>query len=267
LLYWGKHGKMYLAMSVPVDLRDLLDGWPYDPANSVRKARGADGRTILQVRQPLGIEQYELDGRPDGQRPHGRESALDYYLERLVMGRAEGESGSFVLDAEECAELFSEGTLYYYRYLHLFEIKDWQRTVRDTGRNLQLFDFVNRHAAREEDRQNLEKWRPYILRMNAIAKAMLQLEARNYAAAMDMVREAIRRIEVLPEMDEETYKFERYRSLATLRELADEMEKNRPLSEAERLEQKLRQAITAQDFERAAQLRDKIKQLKKREGA
>jgi hypothetical protein len=256
---------MRLAMSAAVDLRDLLDSWPYDPENTMRKVRGADGRPILQVRQPLGIEQYELDGRPDGQRPHGRETALDYYMERLVRARAEGEAPSFVLDEAECAELFSEGSLYYYRYLHLFEIKDWQRTARDTGRNLQLFDFVNRHAAREEDRQNLEKWRPYILRMNAIAKAMLQLEARNYAAAMDLVREAIRKIEILPELDDDTYKFERYRSLATLRELAEELEKNRPRGEAELLEQRLRQAIAAQEFERAAQLRDKIKELRKRE--
>ena len=191
---------------------------------------------------------------------------MDYYMERLVRAKAEGEAGSFVLDEGECAELFSEGALYYYRYLHLFEIKDWQRTVRDTARNLQLFDFVNRHAAREEDRQNLEKWRPYILRMNAIARAMLQLEARNYAAAMDMVREAIRKIEILPELDDDTYKVERYRSLATLRELAAELEKTRPLSEAELLEQRLRQAIAAQEFERAAQLRDKIRELRKREG-
>jgi len=255
---------MQSAMSIQVDLRGLLDSWPYDPENSVRKARGADGRQILQVRQPLGIEQYELDGRPDGQRPHGRESALDYYMERLVRARAEGEAASFVLDGDECVELFNEGTLYYFRYLHLFEVKDWQRTVRDTARNIQLFDFVKRHAVREEDRQNLEKWRPYILRMNAIARAMLQLEAQNYGAAVDIVQEAIRKIEVLPEVDDDTFKYERYRSLGTLRELVAEVEKNRPLTETERLEQKLRQAVAAQDFERAAQLRDRIRELKTR---
>ncbi|MGD0093273.1 MAG: UvrB/UvrC motif-containing protein [Planctomycetota bacterium] len=252
-------------MSASVDIRELLDSWPYDPEHTVRAVQGTDGRRILQVRTPVGIEQYEMEGRPDGQRPHQRESVLDYYMERLVRARAEGEGGSFVLDEEECAELFNEGTLYYFRYLHLFALKDWQRTVRDTDRNLQLFDFVNRHAAREEDRQNMEKWRPYILRMNAIARAMLQLEAQNHAAALDVLREAIRKIEVLPELDEDTFKFERYRSLAALRELAEELEKNRPLSETERLERKLRQAVAAQDFERAAQLRDKIRELKKRE--
>jgi hypothetical protein len=254
-------------MSAPVDIRELLDGWPYDPEHTVRAVRGADGRPLLQVRLPTGLEQYEMEGRPDGKRPHQRESVLDYYMERLVRAKAEGEAASFVLDEEECAELFDEGTLYYFRYLHLFELKDWQRTVRDTARNLQLFDFVSRHAAREEDRQYLEKWRPYLLRMNAIARAMLQLEAHNYAAALDVVREAIRKIEVLPEVDEDTFKFERYRSLAALRELAQEMEKNRPLTETERLERKLREAVAAQDFERAAQLRDKIRELKRREGA
>jgi hypothetical protein len=207
-----------------------------------------------------------MDGRPDGQRPHGRESALEYHLARLAQARAAGKADAFALSEGECAELFGEGTLYYFRYLHLFEIKDWRRTERDTGRNIQLFDFVNRYAAREEDRQNLEKWRPYILRMNGIAKAMLELEARNYAAAINLLREAIRKIEVLPELEEDTFKYERYRSLETLRELAEQMEKNRPLSETERLEQKLRRAVAAQEFERAAQLRDRLKELKRGEG-
>ena len=58
-------------MSKSWDLRAILAAWPYDPDDDARIVRGDDGREILQVRTPLGIEQYELEGRPDADRPHG----------------------------------------------------------------------------------------------------------------------------------------------------------------------------------------------------
>ena len=77
-------------MNGSVDLRSLLDAWPHDPDENVRIIRGHDGREIMQVRLPLGMEQYELDGRPDGRRPHGMVSALDYQLRRLALAQAKG---------------------------------------------------------------------------------------------------------------------------------------------------------------------------------
>ena len=144
-------------MSDSVDLRRILKGWPYDPDNDMRVVRGSDGRELLQVRTPLGIEQYEMDGRPDGARPHGLESAMDFYFQRLQEATAAGTEAEFDLSPNDCGELFNEGTLYYFRYVRLLQLKDWPRTVRDTARNLRVFDFVHRHARREEDRLFLEK--------------------------------------------------------------------------------------------------------------
>src|SRR5690348_3301941 len=121
-------------MSESVDLRSALHSWPYDPDNDSRMACGDDGRSILQVRTPLGIEQYELEGRPDGLRPHDIESALEYYLQKLETARGAGRESGFELGPGECSELFSEGTLYYFRYVRLFQLKDWVRTQRDTAR-------------------------------------------------------------------------------------------------------------------------------------
>lgn len=160
-------------MSDSVDIRGLLQSWPHDPEKATRIVRGDDGRVVLQVRTPLGLEQLEMEGRPDGTRPNGEESELEFQLKRFERARAAGQEAEFELTSEECAELVSEGTLYYWRYLHLFQLERWPETVRDTARNLRLFDFVHRHAASEEDRDGLEKWRPYILRMNAVASAML----------------------------------------------------------------------------------------------
>jgi UvrB/uvrC motif len=248
-------------MDMKVDLRDVLKNWPYDPENDVRRV-AVGGREVLQVRLPLGIEQYELEERPDGERPYGKESVLDHHLERLAEAERAGKESEFVLNSDDCSELFSEGTLYYYRYLHLFQIKDWPGTVRDTARNLRLFDLVHRYAEDEEDQFYLEQWRPYLVRMNAAAAAMIQLEQDLFEPALQTVHSAIASIEALEELDDETFQFERERSLAALKDMASQIEESKPVSELEHLERELRQAIETQHFERAADLRDRIRALR-----
>jgi len=247
------------------DIRKILQDWPYDPESDARLIQGEDGREILQVRTPVGIEQYELDGRPDGIRPHGFNSALEYFLDRLEQAEAGGRGAEFKLGRRECNELFTEGTLYYYRYVRLFQLKDWVRTVRDTSRNLRVFDLVHRYARREEDQLFLEKWRPYIIRVNSTAAAMLELEKQSYDVALQITKEGIARIEGLAELEDETFHFERDRSINALKELASQIQRNRPLSELEQLEHQLRRAIERQEFERAAELRDRIRNLRKQQ--
>jgi len=249
-------------MKDPVDLRRILKNWPYDPEHDARIIRGEDSREVLQVRTPLGLEQYEMDGRPDGLRPHGMESALEYHLHRLNQAKFSGREADFELGPEECGEIFQEGTLYYFRYVRLFQLKDWARTVRDTERNLRAFDFLHRYAQREEDQQFLEKWRPYILRVHASAAAMVEVEKGAYDEAARITRETIRKVESLEDLEDETFRFERERSLTALRELDSQIKKNRPLSELEKLEHQLRRAIDTQEFERAARLRDRIRELR-----
>lgn len=251
-------------MSKQRDIHELLEEWPYDPEDNVRLTKGADGRDLLQVRLPLGIEQYELEGRPDGHRPHGAASEFDHHLQRLAEAKAAGREAAFALGTDECAELFGEGVLYYYRYLHLFQIQDWRRTLRDTRRNLRLFDFVRQHARREEDRVHLEQWRPYLLRMHAVAGAMLELEGGHYGRAREIVARTLQQIDELEEIDEPTFKFERQRSREALRELEAQIEKSQPLSESEALERQLRQAVEAEEFEKAARLRDQLRALKEK---
>jgi hypothetical protein len=249
-------------MSMSFDLTRYLHAWPYDRENCIRIVRTADGREVLQIRQPLGIEQLEMTGRPDGLRPHGMDSAFDFQLRRFEQQRAAGKGDSFRLSPEECAELFEEGGLYYIRYVNLFQLKEWKLVIRDTGRNIRLFDFVRRHAETESDREHLEQWRPYILRINATARAMLALENDQHREAIQFVSDAIEAIENLSLDKNPTFEYERERSLTTLREFFEEIETTRPLSEMERLERDLQQAVERQEFEKAATIRDRIKRAR-----
>ena len=74
--------------------------------------------------------------------------------------------------------------------------------MRDTARNLQTFDLVKRYARREEDRNFLEKWRPYIIRVNASASVMLELEKNSYDTAFQLANRAIKEIEALEDFDD-----------------------------------------------------------------
>jgi hypothetical protein len=244
------------------DIRDVLEAWAYDPDNDARIIRGKDGREILQIRTPLGLEQLEIQGRPDGARPHQMISALEFYEQKLAQAEVAGNAAEFELNAQDCAELIGEGTLYYFRYLRLFQLHRWSEAARDTARNLRLFDFIRRYAAREEDRQYLEKWRPYLVRMNCAASALQHLEKGDAQAAIKIIETGREQIEALEEMADDTFQMERERSLTALRELEKQVQQKQPVSPVELLQRQLRRAIERQEFERAAELRDRIRALR-----
>ncbi len=86
-----------------IDLTNLLSDWPYEAGNvNVRIVRALDGRQVIQLRVDLGILQLEVEGRPDGLRPEGFDSLLDYHIEQIgilleneasVMESASDDSG------------------------------------------------------------------------------------------------------------------------------------------------------------------------------
>src|SRR3989304_9335538 len=127
-----------------LDISDILKSWPDNPERNIRRVVAPDGSEKLQVRLPLGIEQYELEGRPDGARPEGRESYLELFAERL---NAHDEVER-KLTEEECTLLQDEGMLYYFRYLLCFQIGDYDRVIRDTQPHLRMFDLVHKYAVR-----------------------------------------------------------------------------------------------------------------------
>ena len=75
-----------------VDIAEILSQWPFEPGKiNVRLIEGDDGEHKIQVRLDLGILQMELDGRPDGLRPQGYDSLLEYYENRLDQTMRGGE--------------------------------------------------------------------------------------------------------------------------------------------------------------------------------
>src|SRR5436309_1686485 len=70
--------------SMNFDISQLLDQWEYQPGQVVvRRFIGKDGVEKIQLRVDLGLLQMNSHGRPDGKRPFGHPSLLDYYLARV----------------------------------------------------------------------------------------------------------------------------------------------------------------------------------------
>jgi len=168
-----------------------LDRWPYDPDDNVLLARGENRRQIMLVRQLMGIEQYEVEGRPDGQRPHGMESSLEFQLARLAAAKTAGLEETFRLSAATCEELFKEGMMYHYRFLNFCRLKKWARAEHDTARNLRLIELVRRYAEHEEDRAQFKQWQSDVTRMNALSHAMTLLRRGKHDKALKSVHETI----------------------------------------------------------------------------
>jgi hypothetical protein len=246
---------------VAADITDLLREWEYDSDNTIRIIQAEDGRQVLQVRQPMGIEQYELDGRPDGRKPFGRDTALEEVQARLESWTtSHGSEDGFALSHEDFALLQGEGVLFYFRYLVLFQIGDYARTARDTDHNLALFGLVEKFSENEDERKELLQYRPYVVRMNAIARAMISLHKEMKGTAEDIITNAISAIEGMTEIDTPAFQFERVRSLnylkATLKQIHEKTD-----APGESLRAELAAAVEAEDYERAARIRDRMREL------
>ncbi len=242
------------------DIGPILDGWPHTPGEiSVRKVRGRDGRIKIQLRLDLGLLQMESQGRPDGHRPHGCESLLEYLQNELARHRAAhgGEEG-FSVDEKRCELLRAEAVQYYYRYLSEFVLEEYEAVERDTARNLQVLDFCAGYAEEESDRYIMEQYRPYILMMNARARAQLALRDNRPRAARDAVREALKRIREFFSRFGQEELYGSSSEIATLESLVKDIESKIPPDPVQQLRKELAQAVEEERYEDAARLRDAL---------
>ncbi len=239
---------------------DLLEQWPFDPAGeSLRIINDAAGREKLQIRLDLGILQLELEGRPDGARPHGQPSLLDFHQARLeTHGAQHGGPEGYRLEADDCEQLRTEAAQYYQRYFALFHLGRFEAVVRDTSRNLRCLDFVHQYAAHQDDRMELEQYRPYILMMNALARLELSLAAGDHDAALQVIDVATAGI--VDFLSQSAGRFTADRELDILRQRRAEVASERPATETARLGRQLDEAVAREDYEAAARLRDALQQ-------
>jgi len=246
------------------DITFILRSWEYDLRQEmmVRRIRGKDRRMKIQMRLDLGILQMEEEGRPDGKKPHGKESLLDYF-EIIIrkMYKKYGTTEDFSLDNDDCYALQQEGIQFYYRYLCFFQIGDYRRAERDTARNLRLFDFVKRYASDKHYIEEFEQYRPYVLMMNTRAKVLNALKSRDSSQAVNEINQGISKIESVYKKGGSVNGYPKT-EITFLKNWADEIIKRYTPTRKQRLVEDLKDAVENEEFEKAAKIRDKLNRMK-----
>jgi hypothetical protein len=247
------------------DISHILDKWEYHPGQVVvRKFMGKDGQEKIQLRVDLGLLQMNADGRPDGKRPCGAPSLYEHQLNRLNQHKAkhDGNDDGFTLAAEDIAKIQLEALQYHHRYICLLQLEDYQGVVRDTERNLNVFDFVEEYTDSDEMIWSLQQFRPQVLMVQTRAKATLRLGKDDFKGAILEIEKGIEKIREFYNKYSRTDLLEQSAEIQSLQHWLQDVTTKRPLSKREKLENDLSEAVRLEDYERAAQVRDQLRNLK-----
>jgi hypothetical protein len=247
------------------DISQLLDHWQYQPGQVVvRRFKAKDGKEKLQLRVDLGLLQMNAEGRPDGKRPFGHPSLLEYYQARLYkyVAAHDGSDEGFQLNAEDCTKLQLEALQYHHRYICLLQLEDHSAVIRDAERNLNVFDFVSKHAESEELAWSLQQFRPQLLMVLTRARGSEALKVNDYTMAIQHIEAGLEEIRAFYREHGRSDASESCPEVQSLEAWLEEIRTQRPLSRREKLERALQDAVRSEDYEKAAKMRDELRNLK-----
>jgi hypothetical protein len=238
----------------------LFEDWPYEFGEvAARIVQGADGRDVLQLRVEMGVLQMEVAGRPDGSRPGGYPTCSDWLQAKVA---EEGES--FTLDERRCLEIDREFVQFFHRRVAWLALREFERAVADADHTLTLMDFSSRHAPDVDWAEMHEQYRPFVLFHRTQAAALGTLERGGADAAVAEIDAGMKSIrEVLAE-NEEAGDLDEDELLAKLAEMKDAVAAHYDVQPP--LTQQLADAIAAEQYELAAQLRDQLGSSSRRDG-
>lgn len=251
------------------DIDEALSGWPHEPDPGevlAREVRARDGRTVLQIRVELGILQMEVAGRPDGVRPHGFTTYLDYLRHRAAGRRlaAGGASPLWTMSEDQSLEADREFVQYHHRRVAWLSLERHDRALSDADHTLALMDFLRRHGRSDEAIASQERLRGLVLFQRTRAAAALALNREKPEEAVEAVRDGIERLAAHRRRWEEEHEGDETPNgalLEQLRVLEDEIRKNFEVPKS--LREQLEEAVSREDYERAARIRDQMRSRKR----
>jgi hypothetical protein len=241
-------------MSDQNDIDAILRQWPFKPGMiAARPVRAADGREVLQMRIEMGLLQMEVTGRPDGEHPGGADTCLDWLQE---LARAEGET--FALNEEQCLEIDREFVQFYQRRICCLALRQFGRALADADYTMALMDFLAAHSPNPQWTLSHEQYRPFVLFHRIQAAAMMQLQQSGAEAAIEAINQGLEQMRELFAKfgaDEQFDQNELVKQMIMMKEsLRQEYKVGKTLAE------QLADAVSAEEYERAARLRDEIAQ-------
>jgi hypothetical protein len=164
----------------------------------------------------------------------------------------------FGLSREECHDLRLEASLFYRRYIAFFVLEEYANVARDTSHSLAIFDLCREYALESQDRVALEEFRPYVLMMDARARAYQALDEGEPASALAHVNRGIMYVKAHLMDVNQVESAAHCEEIKILRALAQELNERVPKDSLIVTRKALRAAIEQERFEEAARLRDAL---------
>jgi len=237
------------------DIDSILRGWAFRPdVVRARMIRARDGRHVLQMRIDLGVLQMEILGRPDGRRPHGYENYLEYLMERAAQS-----SAPFVLSQRQCQEVDREFLQYHHRRLCWLALGEFRRAIADADHALALLDFASDHAPDAQWLALHEQSRPLVLFHRAQAATFYALEQKSPESAAEEAERGLAQVQTAIALTTDQPGPEETLMLEQLQRLRTWVRESENGQEDRILQQRLAEAIAAEQYELAAQIRDQLR--------
>jgi len=237
------------------NISDILQDWDYDSQSiRARIVAGQDGEAdVLQMRVEMGIIQMAIDGRPDGIRPEGFATYLDYLLQEEI-----SQGNEWDLNDEQCMEVDREFMQFYQRRISWLSIKEYQQVVRDADHTLALMDFCKRHSPDDGWTIVHEQYRPFVLFHRTQAAAYHQLNESTPQAAIECINDGLNTIRSIFESHDLEEHFDEDELVSQLRDIRESLRDEYNVGKT--LHEQLADAIASEQYERAAEIRDQLSQ-------
>lgn len=230
----------------------ILKQWPYRPGEvDARLVEGADGREVVQLRVDLGLLQMETTGRPDGTRPGGAETYFDFLVAAAI-----SEGDEFELDEDQCREADREFVQFYQRRICWLSLREYRRAVKDADHNLNFMNFCAKHSPNDDWTASHEQYRPFILFHRTQAAALAEIDDGQAEKAIEELNHGLERMKAFYVEHDAVDRFEEDDLAERLQQLRDTVRNEFHIDRT--LEERLTEAVAAEDYEVAAQLRDEI---------
>lgn len=246
-----------------LDLNTLICDWQCAKDElSARIIKGLDGSDLVQLRVDLGVLQMCPDGRPDGTRYHGLPSALRFVEHELKL--------EHVVTRADWQELLRELQQLNYRRLALATLGEDSarhgdrttaehflgRSVRDIEEALDIMRVI--HDNPESQIGPNPNMVGTLLFSRARVLARLRVAQERVDDAIEVLQEGIDALDTLladAGVDEEDRAEDS--TIGNLRELQETLRRDYGVRQT--LSEQLAEAVAAEDFEKAARIRDEMR--------
>lgn len=238
-------------MKRDLNLDRLLKQWKFDPQTlSVRIVKGKDDRDVIQMRVDMGILQLESTDRPDGSRPKGHPTFLDYLVSQRLA------DSDFELTDDECGDVDREFMQFYHRRICWLRLQFYRRAVMDADHTLKLMELAHEHSPDDEWSSSHEQYRPFVWFHRTQAEALAELEENGPEEAVQAVTKGLDSIrEIFVEHDVEE-QFEADELVVRLIDLRESLRREYDVGRT--LQEQLDDAVKTEEYEKAAKLRDEL---------